>query len=316
MIKSFRIILFSLCLFYRLDVVAIPCTAMEVNDDYSALYSSISDFKDPSPQDWARIQQYLRRDDRDYLRWIHPHYVKLAREIVLYGNKPWQKPQEGVEYVNCDEHYHENCVILYSSMNLNYPSGVRRLVKNLKKSDFVGHILWKIGGWPNLSHDGLRVVHVPYAFKPCFFMEAFHKGYKRVLWLDASAVLLTSINRIFEVIKDQGYFLMPGGGTVDQWITDAVAAGLKVPRNICHDHRQFRTGVVGFDLTNSLGRNITMKWYEAAKTTLAFCSDRPEQIPLSIIAYSEGVPRWEESPQNPDRVSLEEGTRTKEGMFI
>ncbi|HNA61599.1 MAG TPA: hypothetical protein PKW79_00780 [Rhabdochlamydiaceae bacterium] len=93
-------------------------------------------------------------------------------------------------------------------MNKSFPKGLRRLVEAIAKSDFKGHILYQVGGWPNVEAGDLSLVDVPYAFKVSFFREAKRLGYQRALWLDTSILPVVSLNQIFAMIEEDGYFVM------------------------------------------------------------------------------------------------------------
>ena len=193
-----------------------------------------------------------------------------------------------MEYVNCDKDYRESCLIVYSSFNKNYPRGLTRLVNSVKNSDFKGHILWKIGGWPDLAGGSLKLAHVPYAFKVSFFREAQKQGYKKVLWLDTSFLPAGSINRVFDIIEQQGYFALQNSHTIGPRMNDAAAHAFGFNLNEVKDIISCCGGAFGVDFMTLTGQQIIDAWYKAAENGLAFFSPRADQNALSILLHIYG----------------------------
>jgi hypothetical protein len=201
-------------------------------------------------------------------------------------------PQYGKIAVNCTDDEKENCLLVYSSFNKAYPLGLKKLVDFVAKSDFKGHILYRIGGWPNVEEGDLKLAHVPYAFKPCFFREAKRLGYKRVLWLDTSILPVASLNDIFETISSRGYFAVPSGGVVGPSMNKYAATALGTTLAECSKIPSCSAGLFGIDFSNEKAAGAFSRWYLAAKDPDAFFSARSDQNALSIILYQLDMLEW------------------------
>ncbi|MBS0649037.1 MAG: hypothetical protein JSS10_07450 [Verrucomicrobia bacterium] len=254
-------------------------------------YGQIRDVCNPRIEDYQALQKFLAKARRPSLARLGD-MEKRARHFCLIGKDPVELPQEGKITVNCGKDEKENCLIIYASFNKAYPQGLRRLVDHVSKSDFKGHILYRIGGWPNVAEGDLKLAHVPYAFKPCFFREAQQLGYRRVLWLDASIQPVVSLNRIFEEIAAKGYFAIGNGQYVAPFINEQAAAGLGITLKECEKIPSVSAGLFGVDFSHEKAALAIAKWHQAARDTAAFFSARPDQNALSVILFQLDMQNW------------------------
>lgn len=257
-------------------------------------YGQVRDICDPKIEDYQALQKFLARARRPALARLGD-MEKRARHFCLIGKKAEELPQFGKVAVNCSEDEKENCLIIYASFNKAYPQGLKRLVDYVSNSDFKGHILYRIGGWPNVEEGDLKLAHVPYAFKPCFFREALQLGYRRVLWLDASIQPIVSLNRIFEEIAAKGYFAVGNGQYVAPFINEQAAASLGVTLGECAKIPSVSAGLFGVDFSDEKAALAIAKWHQAAQDSAAFFSSRPEQNALSIILFQMDMQNWASS---------------------
>lgn len=70
-----------------------------------------------------------------------------------------------------------------------------------------------------MAGGSLSLAHVPYAFKASFFKEAQAKGFKRALWLDTAILPVVSLNTIFNMIQETGYFSMANSHNIGPYMT-------------------------------------------------------------------------------------------------
>lgn len=251
-------------------------------------YGQVRDIYHPKNEDYQALQKFLSKGKRPALARLDD-FQKRMRHFCIIGTKPEEMPQCGKITVNCSEDDKENCLLVYASFNKSYPKGLRKLVNFVAKSDFKGHILYRIGGWPNVEEGDLKLAHVPYAFKPCFFREAQALGYQRVLWLDTSILPLVSLNHIFETIAAKGYFTLGNGHHVGPFMNEKAAAALKTTLGECFKIPSCSAGLFGVDFSNEKAAHAVARWYQAANDPDAYFSARAEQNALSVILYQEGL---------------------------
>jgi len=253
------------------------------------VYQQLSNLFNPTVEDLLKVQNYLTHGERSIIHYLQD-YEPNARNFKLIGTTPEEQPEFGDIAVNCDENERENCLLIYASFNKNYPRGLKRLVNFVKKSDFRGHILYRIGGWPNMEGGSLALAHVPYAFKASFFKEAQAKGYKKALWLDTAILPVVSLNTIFDMIQEKGYFSMGNSHNIGPYMTSPAIQAFGITFEEAHQIPSCSAGITGIDFTQIVGRTIVDRWYAAAQNKVAFFSPRSDQNALSIILHSLGLP--------------------------
>lgn len=272
----------------RKIVLAIAFVFSVYGEDYYAsipVYEEISSLTNPTQEDLFKIQSYLTFGERSIVRLLQD-YEPNARNIKIIGTSPEEQPQYGDIAVNCDPSERENCLVVYASFNKNYPRGLRRLVEFVKQSDFRGHIIYRIGGWPNIAGGSLALAHVPYAFKVAALKEAQEMGFKRALWLDTSILPVVSLNQIFDMIQQAGYFSMGNSHNIGPYINFMACDAFGISLEEAHLIPSCSAGITGLDFTTGVGKNILDLWYRAAENKVAFFSPRSDQNALSIILHS------------------------------
>ncbi len=248
-------------------------------------YPKIKDIYHPTLKDLQAIQLYLEKGKRVGIENLKD-FQNRAR-IKLIGKS--MLPKQGTVAVNCDEKSRENCVLLYATFNKNYPAGLYKVIEEIIASDYRGHILYRIGGFPNCEAGDFALVHVPYAFKVCFFKEAQRLGYKRILWLDVSITPLISLNTIFSKIKEEGYLAMGNPFMVAPFFNAQAARFFKLTMDEIAKIPSCSSGIFGLDLSHRKACIALDLWHRAAKDPDAFFSARPDQNSLSLILYLLGM---------------------------
>lgn len=268
------------------------------------IYSQVSDFLQPTIQDYRLVQDFLSHGKRENIERLKDMQNRV-REIKIIGNAPDELPLSGMVPVNCSADDKQNCLLIYSSFNDQYPRGLKRLLKHTVESDFKGHVLYQLGGWPDTEGGSLQLAHVPYAFKVSFFKEAKRLGYKRALWLDAAVMPLVSLNTIFDTIKQNGYFIMGNERMVGPYINSSAAAYFGLTLEETAQIPSCSAGLFGVDFTQKIGNQIIDLWYRAAHDKDAFFSARSDQNALSIIFYQLGISDFvslDKMPHTPEEI--------------
>jgi hypothetical protein len=187
--------------------------------------------------------------------------------------------------VNCSIEEKENCIILYATCNFLYPESLQTLVDRIKSSDFVGHIIYRIGGWPNVEDGDLRLAHIPYSFKVCAFKEAQRLGYKKALWLDAPMRPYVSLNTIFSYIEEKKFFTYNLPHTLYS-LCDGIAHLKRLDINT-KKAKKFYTiavGILGIDFTDEIAVKVLDDWYDHTRNNeAASCTKWVETNLLSLV---------------------------------
>lgn len=256
-------------------------------DPGTDFYSHIQNICAPTETELRVLQDKILQTDRPILERM-PETGFIPRGLKFLSDC------ETAEYrrlfVHSSEEEKENCIILFSSFNQRYPLGVRRLTKAILDSDYKGHLCYRIGGWPNIEEGDLRLIHVPFAFKPCFFKEMQRLGYKRVLWLDSSILPVAEVglNKIFDLIAQLGVFIQENDHTIEKFMNEDSARAFGITLADTKDILSCSAAIIGLDLTNPKAVCLLDAWYKAAEDPFAFFSDRSDQNALSILIHQMG----------------------------
>lgn len=98
-----------------------------------------------------------------------------------------------------------------------YIKGQQRLRQSLIDVGFKGDFF----GYTHESQVGAPVHKSnPYAFKVYCFEEALRKGYKQILWVDASIWAIKSLDPIWAALNKRGYMKQYAGHLAGTWAND------------------------------------------------------------------------------------------------
>ena len=271
---------------------ALLMRALLNGDEYSSqIYSQIEDIYHPTEQNFRLIQEYLEHGTRPLVSRLDAwQYQEKARNFRLLGRNESEKIESGIIPVNCDENWKENCILLYSSFNYAYPECTKKLIDLIRNSDFKGHILYRIGGWPDIEGGNLVLAHIPFAFKICFFSEAQRLGYKHALWLDTSVVPINGLNDTFQTIAQQGYFCFITNFPLQNYSNREAIAAMGVTYDEASQIPLYVAGLIGFNFDNALAQKALNLWYEiTAYREEASYSARQELCIISSILHRLGM---------------------------
>lgn len=255
--------------------------------ELARLWSLIPDITHPTLEDYRNIEHYLSQGKRPYLEQLTDldRLIRI-RHLRLVG-QGGQMPLFEVHSLNLQKNSARRCVLLYASYNGIYPQKAYRALEDLRRCGYSGHVLLRIGGFPNLDHGGLKICHVPYAFKVAFFKEAQRLGYKEVLWLDTAMHPLTDLEEIFSIIEQKGHFFTEVGFLSDNRNTHlpAAAASLQVTTDLYSIIPHLSSSVMGFNMEHPKSVRLIDDWLEAAERVYPFITCWPEELSVSIIAW-------------------------------
>jgi hypothetical protein len=272
--------LFGLATLISTFLFPVPITA---EGPLPEVYSQISDLNHPSFNDYQILQEFLSSDKRDLSKLKDMEWI--TRNIAIIDPTKRQPIESDLVPFRCKTDDRENCILLYASFNRNYPNALRRLLKAISESDYEGHVLYRIGGWPNTEGGDLTLAHVPYAFKVCMFREAQRLGFKRCLWLDTALLPIASLKDVFSIIKSKGYLMVGIKLSIQPYMNAEAAAAFGLTLEQTAPIYSCSSGISGVDLTSEKGSRMFDLWYKAARNPVAFFSARPDQNALSIILY-------------------------------
>lgn len=122
-------------------------------------------------------------------------------------------------------------------------------------------IIWR-KEWPTGSppHQVLN-----YAFKYYAVKDAFDKGYRSVMWMDAGTCAVAPIESLWERVKSLGYLLLRGGDPLWKWISDDALKHFGFTRDDTLDMALYGGCVIGLDRDSSVAMEFFNWWGEIVR---------------------------------------------------
>ena len=271
-----------------------------LDDELAVLWASISDIDQPSTEDHVSIDRYLESGKRPYLKplydslaqfdlTVRPSYerrLRLIRNFRLLGPNGEHPIFEKYCLQTRDDDLNR-CILIYGSQNGIYPKKTRLLLEELKQCGYRGHILVRIGGFPNTANGGLKICHVPYSFKAAFLKEAQLLGYKNVLWLDTAIHPLTDLDSLFKEIESKGIFLLEIGTLLDNAPSHLTSAAetLHLNPQLYSKIKHLSSGIIGLNFSKETPISLLNLWLEYIGQTLPNSTWFPEELSLAAAAW-------------------------------
>jgi len=271
---------------------------------------SISDWYNPSVEDYKLIQNFLREKasrlcstplssrpfptaylNEDFHGWI------MYRMSRSGGLVKWDEtdnvPVRKIIYFNNDPDNKKKCIICYvnyprsaTDKDRDYVRSLNFLIHALEKTHFDGHFIYYIGGWPGVDKGRLKFIDCPYGFKPFLFEEARDLGYENILWLDACVIPVKNVNPVFDFIKKKGICFFTSHSRPSWRQFDMGYASLMPSMAMSRDkpYEEVSARVIGLNMTDPKGVDLLNKWLVAAEKKIPFLvSDEP--VLMYLINY-------------------------------
>lgn len=179
----------------------------------------------------------------------------------------------------------EDCIVLRSTFNKNYPEMARSLIKALEEIGFQGVVYYREGGIPNPTGREVRYAAIPYAFKIFTLLEAYQKGYKNLLWLDTAVYPSKNPNYLFRIIEKDELLV--------DWVNRQKNGMLPKIQELLLDKAKLtkphplhaRGGIFGIKMDAPWVKSFIEDFYEMAEMGTPFLSCFPEESVLSALFY-------------------------------
>lgn len=198
-------------------------------------------------------------------------------------------PELKVEAINTSLEDRERCILFYSSWHAKAEILLAELIHSLKQTGFKGHILHRIGGWPNMEEGCLEHCHVPYGFKACAFLEALHRGYRQALWLDSSVIVLKDLDPLFSWISSHQSLYRHSYYPIEPYVNPLIEKAFQLEKPHWQHFSHIATGVIGLDLTNPTVQKMIGNWHQTVLAEDGYFSFFPDQLPFSYLMHKYGL---------------------------
>jgi hypothetical protein len=274
-------------------VILLCSTAYSFYDaELERVWNSVSDINNPTLEDYRSFENYLSTARRSYLDYFLPEAQKGNAKFIRFFEFKFvgdlgEQPIFERHVFNVDEENKDRCILLYASYNGIYPSKVRKILSEIEQSGYRGHVLVRIGGFPNTTHGDLKICHVPYAFKVAFFREAQRLGYKNILWNDSAMHPLTDYAFVFKTMDERGYFFT----TIGTLKRNASLHNLQAARSLGIDEEHYdkifhiSSGIFGLNMEKIEAQELLYNWHQETQRVFPCITLYPEELALSVLAW-------------------------------
>lgn len=170
-------------------------------------------------------------------------------------------------------------------------------------------IIWR-KEWPphSPSHQEAN-----YAFKWYAVNEAFNRGYRYVLWLDAGTEALAPIDPIWTRVSSLGYALLRGCDRLWKWISDEALAHFSYKREDIVNLSLFGGCMIGIDRESAVGMEFFKWWGEIVKVKRLLMGAHRFQVGAGQVMRSVLLSDADMTPISTNE--LVEGHRSDEACF-
>lgn len=155
----------------------------------------------------------------------------------------------------------------------------------------------------DISDSGIRPnSKVPYGFKPDIMRKAALQGYRKIMWVDSTILMLKPLDELFNIATIRGVAAFHNlGHDLNDYISDYAASQLGILDEMNSGKRikQIMACCIIFDLDNEIGNEIFTSWFDASyhvgmfengeSWRQGFKSHRHDQAILSGLLYQREV---------------------------
>lgn len=220
------------------------------------------------------------------------------------------------------------CFVSYASYNGIYPELLLSIKDALEEKGFNGYFYYRIGGFPHPTGRELKYAGVPYCFKPFMMIEAYHLGFQKVIWIDASLLPVQNPEPLFKWLTTHSGLFYGGERQVDLLSSLILPQARKALEKIINKQDKLGPHVCamlfGLNFQTRQAQKFLDTYYECVAAGTPFLSCFPEEFVFSWIGNGQGLspgcfpPQWS-LVRNEGKGSVfeaHEKQRTKEGVFF
>lgn len=275
--------------------IATKLFASFYDEELEQLWSQIEDINHPTLEEYQLIDRYLSMGARPYLDLLRkadppcPERLKRILDLKLIGPEN-EMPLFETHAIHVNEFTKKRCIVLYGSYNGIHPEKAKNLLFEIKNCGYSGHVLLRIGGFPNAPFGGLKICHVPYAFKVAFLQEAKWLGYRQVLWIDLALHPISDFEEVFSEIEEKGCCFTYVGTLQDNVSTHLpkAAKALGITLDLYDQIPHLSSSIIGLNLENGHALRLLETWYKATESVYPSLTWWPEELSLSVAAWRSG----------------------------
>ena len=258
--------------------------------------------KELKTHDWISLQAQLQDLHIDrYLTALYPEMKAIhtffsrcqkGTSQILIDSEKGQLPYQKLVKIGKGG---DVCIVCCVPFNRIYPELIESLPEALSPH-FNGYFLYQVGGFPNPTGKEIQYSAVPYSFKIFMMLEAYQKGFNKVIWMDSSLLPLRNLQPIIDEFNEKECLLIDG---TKRMMQDPKIL-LPIARETLHEITNFDpvegsyvcTLLFGLHMNTSKAQKLIELYYQCAEKGTPFLSYYPEEIVLTGIIGSLQSEKW------------------------
>jgi len=149
-------------------------------------------------------------------------------------------------------------IISFANNRGNYYKGLERLESSLKRVNFSGIFI----GYKDEESIGAPLhVDNPYAFKIFCFAKTRAKGFKKIIYVDASVFAVDNPDCLFNILDRQGYLMQEAGHYVRDWCNQRTKDHYNLSEEELSSFLMYgNAGLLGLDFNYPIAEQFFISW--------------------------------------------------------
>jgi len=191
------------------------------------------------------------------------------------------------------------CFVTCVPFNRNYPAYIPFIAEQLGKVGFNGYLLARMGGFPNPSGREALYAGVPYSFKIFMMLEAYHRGFTRVIWIDSAVIPLRNPEPLFAWLDHHSALIRgwPSPPNLWKYIFPRTRELLQSLTDVdVLKTTYINTIVFGLKINDPLVERLIAKYEQMVEMGWPFLSCFPEEFVLTAILNQWPYSSWQPAP--------------------
>ena len=152
-----------------------------------------------------------------------------------------------------------NPLVINVALGKWYPQGQQRLIESLHTQGWQS-----VKGWLNRPVEGFNTDN-PYTCKASALQYALDNKHDVVLWCDASIYAIKPINKLMDLVSNQGYFFWGSGENCAQTVSDNCLRLFGLTRDKAELIPECASSVFGINLNTYIGREFAERFIKYTK---------------------------------------------------
>ncbi len=166
----------------------------------------------------------------------------------------------------------------------------KNIQTSLENTGFNGYFYLFNGGFPNPTGTEMKYAGVPYCFKIFMMLEAYKKGFDKVIWIDSGCYALNNPEALFDILYKEDAIVKTYHSN-NNYNAMAFQNTIEILNSItkCNLHNAIylETIVLGLNMASVHVTQLIKDYYDMVRLGYPFFSTFPEEIVLSALFQKE-----------------------------